>query len=112
MGYSVGYDHTHQRDVGYGVPAICEHPDCNEEIDRGMGHACGGGFPDDGCGRYLCAKHGGGCCECDACADEQEPYPLKPDHPDWIKHKLTDESWAEWRAQNPAWVAAQLEAKP
>ena len=58
MGYGLGYDSTHQRDVGYGVPAICEHPDCKEEIDRGMGHACGGSLPEDGCGRYLCPMHG------------------------------------------------------
>lgn len=106
MGYSIGFDITNRRDVGYGVPAICEHPECNEQIDRGMSYACGGGFPEDGCGRYLCFKHGGGRSECDACAAEAEPYPLKPDHPDWVHHKLTDESWAAWRAENPEWGEA------
>lgn len=105
MSYAIGYDSTNQRDIGYGVPATCEHPGCTEEIDRGMGHACGGGFPEDGCGRYFCGKHGGGW-TCAACTAEADPFPLKPDHPDWVRHKLTDPSWAKWRAENPAWVAA------
>ena len=29
-----------------------------------------------------------------------------PDHPEWIKHKLTDESWQQWRDENPLTVAA------
>lgn len=27
------------RDCWYGVPAYCEHPDCNEEIDRWLSYA-------------------------------------------------------------------------
>lgn len=48
------------REVGYGVIAECDHPECFETIDRGLGYCCGsehfsGG--DDGCGRYFCMKH-------------------------------------------------------
>ena len=51
--YKVG-----QRWGGYGVPAICEHPDCDEEINRGMACACGGEpFSDYGCDMYFCGKH-------------------------------------------------------
>lgn len=106
MGYSIGYDSANQRDVGYGVPATCEHPGCDEEIDRGMGYACGGGMPEDGCGRYFCGAHGGGV-ECSQCVRGKSPFPLKPDRPEWIQHKLTCPSWAEWRAKNPQRVAAQ-----
>src|SRR4051812_7048849 len=26
MGWSIGYDSNWQRDIGYGVPAFCDHP--------------------------------------------------------------------------------------
>ena len=42
MGWSIGYDSNWDRDIGYGVPAYCDHPDCNEEIDRGLSYVCGG----------------------------------------------------------------------
>ena len=34
----------------------------------------------------------------------------KADHPRWIAHKLTDESWAVWRDQNPAEVVELTKA--
>jgi len=98
---------------GYGVPAVCEYPSCNEEIDRGVSYACGGEpFSEYGCDRYFCSKHkyyhqfntGGGreCKEvCDRCARKKQPFPYKLEHPRWIKHLLTDKSWAEWRKENP-----------
>lgn len=36
MGWSVGFDENWQRDIGYGVPAYCDHPQCKAEIDRGL----------------------------------------------------------------------------
>jgi hypothetical protein len=30
--------------------------------------------------------------------ERREPFEPKPDTPEWINHKLTDESWAKWRA--------------
>ncbi len=38
MSYAVGNCGKHKRHIGYGVPAICDHPDCTEEIDRGLGY--------------------------------------------------------------------------
>lgn len=29
------------RPIGYMFPATCDHPDCLEEIDRGLSFACG-----------------------------------------------------------------------
>ena len=59
MGWSLGFDDNWNRDIGYGVPAICDHPECNKEINRGLAHVCGdepyGG--DDGCGLYFCDEH-------------------------------------------------------
>lgn len=42
MSWAIGYDENWKRDVGYGVPAICDHPGCNEKIDRGLAFVCGG----------------------------------------------------------------------
>lgn len=108
MGWSLGWDSTWNRDIGYGVPAFCDHPDCSEEIDRGLGYVCCDEEPwggDDGCGLYFCGKHHKGRQVCERCADGRNPFEPKPDHPRWIQWKLTDESWAEWRANNPAEVA-------
>ena len=33
-------------------------------------------------------------------SSSSKPYPRTPDHPTWIKHKLTDESWQDWRNEN------------
>ena len=120
MGYQV-YKVNH-RFGGYGVPAICEHPNCNEEINRGMPYACGEEpFSEVGCDRYFCGKHKvlvcrdseGEICEheedcdceckevCERCAKGEEPFPYKPEHPTWVKHILKDKSWAEWRKNHP-----------
>lgn len=100
MGWSLGFDSQWNRDIGYGVPAYCDHPRCNEEIDRGLGYVCGsepyGG--DEGCGLYFCSNHATGYKHrCDRCQKNKPPFKPKPDHPDWIHHKMTDESWKEWR---------------
>ena len=117
MGWSLGHDSTQDRDIGYGVPAYCDHPECWVEIDRGLAYVCGdapyGG--EHGCGLYFCSRHLGYYSEnkngvCKRCGTYKQPYSItKPEHPDWIRHKLTDDSWAEWRAENPKGVAA-LEA--
>lgn len=36
MGWSIGFDEHWQRDIGYGVPATCDHPGCGAKIDRGL----------------------------------------------------------------------------
>jgi hypothetical protein len=126
MGYQVYL--VGKRYGGYGVPAICEYPDCNEEIDRGMSFACGGEpFSEIGCDRYFCSKHrkytGFKCdgsdercdheddCECtfvevcERCAKGDQPFDYKPEHPTWVKHLLKDPSWKTWRKINPDKVA-------
>lgn len=106
MGWSIGYDVNWKRDVGYGVPAYCDHPDCNEVIDRGLVFVCSGEEPyggENGCGLYFCEDHkkyGKEGDQCQRCALKKDPYVPKQDHPDWIKHKMTDPSWAKWREEN------------
>jgi hypothetical protein len=113
MGWAIGYDTTWNRDVGYGVPAWCDHPKCNEKIDRGLAYVCGnqpyGG--ETGCGLYFCGQHlrMGRCGEdgdpnmhCPRCNAYKPPYKHpKPDHQEWIVHKLRHESWGPWRLENP-----------
>ncbi|MEX0305639.1 MAG: hypothetical protein AB3N24_24730 [Leisingera sp.] len=59
MGYG-SYTLPSGKEAGYLVEATCEHPGCNERIDRGMGFACGGDAGDQGgcsCEGYFCGKH-------------------------------------------------------
>lgn len=107
MGWSIGFDSRWGRDIGYGVPAYCDHPQCSEEINRGLGYVCCGSTPygGDGCGLFFCGKHEGGNGKCSRCRNRKPPFSAKADHPDWIRHKLTDESWQKWRDENPDEVA-------
>lgn len=105
MGWSIGWDSTWKRDIGYGVPAYCDHPGCLTEIDRGLGYVCGGEpfGGETGCGLYFCGAH--------LCMDRQKPlceacikdrtFDPTPDHPRWVKHKLTHSSWKSWRLEHP-----------
>jgi len=107
MGWQIGYDDRWKRDIGYGVPAYCDHPKCSAVIDRGLGCVCGGEpyGGEKGCGLFFCGEHLRGFGEyqrCPKCARyDRKPYKPKPDHPNWIKWKLTDESWQTWRDENP-----------
>lgn len=106
MGWSYGL--VGGRDVGYGVPAYCDHPDCNTEIDRGLGYICGYqqiGGGEEGCGNFFCSVHGGGTL-CQRCAEGKDAFPEKADHPKWLRWKLRDSSWADWRRQNAEAVEA------
>lgn len=105
MSWSVGFDEHWKRDIGYGVPAICDHPKCDAQIDRGLSYVCCDQEPyggDYGCGLYFCAKHQDARGQCSRCRHARIPFAPKPDLPDWIHHKATDPSWEEWRRDNPA----------
>lgn len=95
MGWQIGYDDKWKRDIGYGVPAFCDEPGCGEVIDRGLGYVCRG---NEVCGLFFCGEHGGAECT-------HENYTATPEHPDWIRHKETDPSWAEWRTERDATAA-------
>src|SRR5690242_1453939 len=47
------------RPIGYVHEATCDHPGCEEKIDRGLAYACGGmhGTGEGGCEGYFCYKH-------------------------------------------------------
>lgn len=114
MGWQVGYDTNWKRDIGYGVPAICDRPACGEAIDRGLSFVCGsdpyGG--EKGCGLYFCEAHLTGTRTvgdrwvrvCGRCDKGRPPYEPTPDTAEWLEWKLTDESWERWRLENPEQV--------
>lgn len=115
MGWSLGFDSNWSRDIGYGVPAWCDAA-CGTKIDRGLAYVCGGGpyGEPDGCGLYFCDRHLYFTEEwkeqmCSRCIHGDEPYEPTADHPEWVKWKLEDESWEQWRNENPAAVAAMAE---
>lgn len=109
MGWSIGYDSQWKRDIGYGVPAICDHPSCVTKIDRGLAYVCAQQRPyggENGCGLFFCydhATHGKHLCL--RCATGMEPFEAKPDVIEWVRWKLTDGSWEQWRQENPQEVA-------
>lgn len=122
MGWSIGYDENWKRDVGYGVPAECDHPRCKERIDRGLAYVCGGEpyGGEHGCGLHFCGSHlrhrspqgaNRSVMNCFRCMDYKRPYKPKPDLFEWNEHKLTDPSWAEWRATNQEWVEEHGQAE-
>lgn len=102
MSWSIGYDTRWKRDIGYGVPAICDYPSCNARIDRGLAFVCSGEpyGGEHGCGLYFCEQHHSAADQlCDQCADGLPPFEAKPDTEEWTRFKMTDDSWAEWRAR-------------
>lgn len=93
MGWSYGHNRD-GREIGYAVPATCDQEGCDEKIDRGLAHVCGGMHDADwnvGCGNYFCAEHlvftgvddpitgedrSPGVQLCEACADSWEAEAL------------------------------------
>ena len=118
MSWEIGYDSNWNRDVGYGVPSVCDHPECNEEIHRGLSYICGEDpmGRDYGCGLYFCSEHlfliyieedekivqvCQLCWNMHKTTGEYNPFEPKPDPPEWVRHKLSHKSWAKWRVENP-----------
>jgi len=117
MSWGIGYNTEWNRDIGYGVPAICDHPGCGQAIDRGLSYVCGGEYApyggDHGCGLHFCSRHlryAGRRRDhaklCERCYRGKEPFTPTADVPVWKAWKLTDQSWAEWRKENPGEVQA------
>ena len=58
MGWAFCGQDDKGRDIGYGIVAECDFPDCGTKIDRGLGYLCGVMHGDDeGCGGYFCPEH-------------------------------------------------------
>ena len=117
MGWSIGFDPKWNRDIGYGVPAVCDHPGCDNRIDRGLSYVCGGDVygGEHGCGLFFCGEHlffGPENWACERCLNDGDPFEAKPDSLEWVAWKLSDESWEQWRSENPDGVAKLNEFLP
>lgn len=106
MYWSIGYDEHWKRDIGFGVDAICDHPGCKNEIDRGIEHVCGGEpyGGDSSCGLYFCKDHlqtntidNEEVPQCTQCSSGKEPFEPTPDTENWLNYKQTSSYWAGWR---------------
>lgn len=109
MGYSIGQSKFEgkYRFIGYAVEAYCDQEGCNNVINRGMDYQCGD------CQGYFCydclSQHGKVEIELDddwknefgeASSGCTHNAVWKNHHPDFLRHLLTDSSWADWRAGN------------
>lgn len=134
MGYSVGFDFSQDRWIGYGVPAVCDIPDCGTTIDHGMAYKCESGHGDEPDGIYDVERDAGGTvisikeapgydpdafedegCELFFCEEHRydtkkhEDIQPKPDIPQWEHHMLLDSSWAKWREDNASKIPGMQE---
>jgi hypothetical protein len=63
MGWANCGEDSRGRPIGYAHPARCDEQGCEEKIDRGLAHACGGMHGtedrkgDSCCEGYFCDKH-------------------------------------------------------
>ena len=58
MSWCIGFSKEQNRDVGYGVPAICDHPGCSNAINRGIGYLCCEDISHvASCQGYFCEDH-------------------------------------------------------
>jgi hypothetical protein len=121
MGYAVYEDRAAAdldvaRWAGYGVPAVCDMPDCETKINRGMGYRCEHVYKEaffrkgervdieDDWDEERVEEHPG--CELHFCEehlydhDKHEGVEPKPDTDEWVAWMLTDPSWGQWRREN------------
>jgi hypothetical protein len=96
MGYSVYW--ANGRWQGYGIPAYCDYPGCSEEIDRGMRFQHEEDLENGTPSVFVCNKH-------QETLIEEIEVDYDREHPEWLKHILTDESWELWREENPEIVS-------
>lgn len=92
MGYSVYW--ANERWQGYGVTAPCDFIGCNEEIHRGLGWQIIEDEDNEVPNFFGCNKH-------DYQPLKKFEINLEKESKEWLNHVLTDDSWKEWRLENP-----------
>ena len=112
MGYGVYEEPGNGRWAGYMVPAKCDSPGCEAEIDRGLGWKCeehvdtepgsGDEVVLEGCGLFFCGDHLYD-------ASSHHTATPKPDTAEWMAWQLVHESWQQWRDDRPERVATMRE---
>lgn len=92
-------DWSADRWAGERVPALCDWPTCNAEIDRGQGHRCVEHDDSlDGCDLFFCATH-------KTFTTVHDLIRPKPDLGSWELVALTDDAWSTWRREHTEEVA-------
>jgi hypothetical protein len=91
MGYAVYFVSDTYRWQGYAVPGVCDVVGCEEVINLGLGYKCDG----DDCWLCFCGEHN------DGHDDGHDEILPKLNVQEWIDWMLADESWAQWREENP-----------
>ena len=90
-------DWSADRWAGSRVPALCDWPTCEAEINRGREHRCVDHGGEDGCELFFCSRH----------LVQSTVHDLirpKPDHGRWELMILTDDTLEPWRQEHPAEV--------
>ncbi|MFH8253084.1 hypothetical protein ACH3VR_22140 [Microbacterium sp. B2969] len=87
-------DWSADRWAGSRVPAFCDWPTCQVEINRGRDFRCVAHGVDDGCELFFCPRH----LVQIAVHDLVRP---KPDHARWELMILTDDTLEPWRQNHP-----------
>ena len=90
-------DWSADRWAGSRVPALCDWPTCDAEINRGRAHRCVDHAGEDGCELFFCPRH----LMQSAVHDLIRP---KPDPGRWELMILTDDTLEPWRQEHPAEV--------
>lgn len=90
-------DWSADRWAGSRVPALCDWPTCDAEINRGRAHRCVDHAGEDGCELFFCPRH----------LVQSTVHDLirpKPDPGRWELMILTDDTLEPWRQEHPAEV--------
>lgn len=119
MGWGMAWDSHWRRDVGYGVPALCDHPKCKKLINRGLAYVCCSQEPyggEKGCGLFFCYDHADIDHQCPRCAAGKPAYKrIKPEIREWLEWKLKHPSWERWRKVETdefAWTKEAVKTAP
>lgn len=90
-------DWSADRWAGSRVPALCDWPTCDAEINRGRTHRCVDHAGEDGCELFFCSRH----------LVQPTVHDLirpKPDPGRWELMILTDDTLEPWRQEHPVEV--------
>jgi len=102
MGWSYCGERDDGEPIGYSVDATCEHPNCNEKIDRGVSYACGGmhGNGTYSCDKYFCEEHR---CWHDYAKDEEDSPMLCKECFDTLNKMLIEDGSFDDKEDDGEW---------
>lgn len=89
---SIYWNQENQRWHGEIVPAECDYASCHEDITRGIAYQCEN--PGCDCVYFYCSYHIG---------TVHDTFVIDPkgETEEWLRHIITDRSWASFRQERP-----------